>query len=109
MKNNIITYQEYETGEPPFDWNKMLTHALRGELSEEELEDMELKAGRWPSCACGNLCKTIPRREGSPLDTRLYILGNKFSDFVKQGFYEMAIACLEEIEIRSIEILSGLD
>lgn len=38
-------------------------------------------AGSWPTCACGQLCKDLPRSLGTkaPLDTKLNALGTLFS------------------------------
>jgi len=112
MKKDIITYQEYTTGEAPFDWNKMLAHAIKGELEDEELEDLNRRSNEWPLCACGNQCKRIPRwlnHGGEPMDFELRELGVGFMLSISNEDYQKAFDFLQKIEIRSDEILLKMD
>lgn len=49
------------------------------------------RASLWPSCACGQLDKRIPRLSGAaPIDNRLYKLGISFSMAVDTNDFRMA-------------------
>lgn len=86
----IKTYIESKGGDP-FDWYKFL---LEGPFTSTSLMDAKEKAGRWPTCACGNQCDIIPRFEagrdnpgygwktGEPFDERLRQLGLKFGNVI---------------------------
>ena len=63
-------------GKPPFDWNAFLA---RDEFDEDSLNEANQLADRWITCACGNLCDALPRRDdGEPLDADLADLGWEF-------------------------------
>ena len=69
------TYAETR-GKPPFDWNAFLS---LDEFPNDELADAVTLSGQWVTCACGNLCDALPRRDdGEPLDADLADLGWEF-------------------------------
>lgn len=86
------------------DWNAELDKAIeQGFISNELIVASE----DWVTCACGNLCDAIPRtKHDSPKDDRLFRLGLDFMNQVGAGDVEGAKETLEDIEIRSMEILT---
>lgn len=103
-----MTYAESK-GEAPFDWNEFLASppALESDVHDKACD----LASRWVTCACGNLCYSIPRRTqlfGEPEDRELSRLGVDFSNSIDDGCWEAAKVILERIEQRSSEILKSL-
>ena len=107
-------------GEPPFDWNAFLA---QDEFSNEELTDAMILAGEWVTCACGNLCLTLPRQHaGQPLDDDLADLGFEFDEAIRLmeaarswddleatlKWRDKARGILALIEARSTELLKCL-
>jgi len=80
------TYSETR-GEMPFNWTEWLTkqEALVKDnqlLDSLEWGEAQKRAKSWVTCACGNQCAVIPRKDdGEPIDTVLLKLGGN------QGFY----------------------
>jgi len=89
----------------------------RYQLSAQVLSEL---SGDWVTCACGNLCDAIPRRDdnagwgrsglkGEPVDFRLAHMGLQFSYQVRTEQYALAISTLREIEERAVEILEQME
>jgi hypothetical protein len=65
-----------------FDWNEFLALQFH-EVSYELMSMAHDKASAWPTCACGQLCRGLPREYGirphdAPTD---YILRNRGTNF----------------------------
>ena len=61
------------------DWYKIL-HQDKKDFTKKDLKKLQDTAAEWEFCACGNLCKLIPRKEGgAPKDKILMKAGVKFS------------------------------
>jgi hypothetical protein len=92
----------------PFDWWKALENPPKYDnIDQDDLADM---AGTWVTCACGNQCEAIPRRsDGEPWDEDLRDLGLLFYYQIRDLEWEEAKETLRKIEIRSAEILTGLE
>lgn len=58
----------------------MLEAIVAGQqVTQPVAEELERRAHEWPTCACGQLCKRLPRSEkGVPLDDITYELGVSF-------------------------------
>ncbi len=83
-----------------------------------------LRASSWVTCACGNQCKDVPRKDnGEPVDNKLYDLGLNFlhnirsiQDCIFRGrrkeqidyAIKAAKVTLFEIEVRSGEVLQEM-
>jgi hypothetical protein len=81
-----------------------------------------LKASEdWQMCACGSLCRAIPRRktsgtnwcdptqlEDAPKDKPLANLGLKFMTQVQKEDFEAALKTMDEIEARATIVLNKL-
>lgn len=64
-------------------------------------------AGNWPLCACGSLCRNIPRNhDNSPIDGTLLIHGGRFFSAVYTERFILAEEAMERIETRAAEILT---
>ena len=103
-----------------FNW----FHFLKKPAEKIKSKDMEIaatKACSWITCACGQLCKVLPRHEdGEPEDDVLYNLGIRFygkidyaelahdnNDFKKADqCLKEAKEILEKIEKRTIKLLT---
>jgi hypothetical protein len=95
---------------PEFDWIKVLKRAKRRRPTVDELEDMIGLAYSWPTCACGQLCKALPRDEdGIPDDDSLIRLGLWFADSVVAEDWKHALEIFLEIEARTIELLAEMN
>jgi len=73
--------------------------------------DLAYLASDWPTCACGNLCDAIPRRDGQlhePADLRLRGLGSSFYYAVESEDWNQATDLLQKIEARSVELLKEI-
>lgn len=107
MRAEIKTYSESKD-RANFDWNDFLERAINGTISMGDQEYAECLANNWITCACGNLCKSIPRyKNGEPKDFILNILGSKFYTAISHKNYDEAKEILKRIEERSIELLAA--
>ena len=106
MSTDQTTQETYAaaTREKPFDWHEAL------ESPETYDQDyLEEKAGRWTTCACGNLCAALPRKkDGSPEDRRLSMLGILFYSHIENRHWALARRTLVRIEERSTYLLREL-
>jgi hypothetical protein len=124
------TYAETR-GENPFDWSAFLSQET---YSVDELEHAADLAAMWTTCACGNLCDIIPRRDitimrsgayftkGEPLDEELKDLGSEFGLLISRMYCALktadyksydtakqdAIETLELIERRSTILIAEI-
>jgi len=94
-------------GKPAFDWIKALNNPPKA-CSEEHIA-LAAMARSWVTCACGNQCAIIPRRNidgvpGSPLDKDLRDLGVVFYTNVRMARWGEAKTTIIKIEARA-EIL----
>lgn len=111
------TYAETRN-KPPFDWNKWLDSALRGEVSRVDYTEKRQLTQNWVTCACGNQCAIIPRNPvGEPEDADLAHYGKDFYSQVssatfaytkeKRTFYlTLAKETLAKIETRATELIA---
>lgn len=91
-----------------FDWFETLQHLNSGEkISDYDNCTLMVLAREWPTCACGQLCKALPRQEltNAPLDNVLRQLGTEFYIAVCHGRWVTAINIFQEIEKRTAELL----
>lgn len=106
-----ITYAESK-GNEPFDWNLFLDDRIHERyLNSTSNEDAEIKAEQWVTCAVGNQCAAIPRRENgsnAPADEELFRLGVEFSGNIELRDWRTAQIILRRIETRSAEILAEM-
>lgn len=75
-------------------------------------------ASQWHLCACGSLCKAIPRHRRSgytpataldaPVDYELAGLGLQFMNQIQYEDFENALLTQEKIEERAIEVLQAM-
>lgn len=100
------------------DWNVFLAKKT---FTKKELVNAERLSADWVTCACGNLCKDIPRhKNGIPHDAELKVLGKYFARFICEMYtchgdtnlfrYTriMAIRVLADIEKRSNELIGKI-
>jgi hypothetical protein len=98
------TYAETK-GKPVFDWRSFLANPPVW-MDTERWEAASALAAKWPTCACGEQDSRIPRsRDGSPKDTILEQLGQKFNQAIWQRNTRFAEITLEQIESRVAELL----
>jgi hypothetical protein len=64
---------------PDFDWFAFLNQNIEL-VSEDYFDEANSLANNWVTCACGQLCKVLPRGSGNcPADDELYDLGMDFA------------------------------
>lgn len=100
------TYAEKE-GQQPFNWYEALS---KENITLKEWTHMGILSMYWVTCACGNQCDVIPRGDGgSPMDTRLRILGVDFEKQVRMRNKNKALETLYQIEQRSAELIQEIN
>jgi len=93
--------------ENEFNWFTELDKAIKAEPTDEKWKYLSDMAFSWVTCACGELCKDLPKgRNGQPEDSYLYANGAEFSDAVDNKDWLYAKLILERIEKRTIELLN---
>lgn len=86
----------------PFNWLTFLQAAMQNEPSAEQGRLAWAASLNWPTCACGELCRDLPRnRLGEPLDTKLRELGCEFMFHVSACEWGNALTAFREIEART--------
>jgi len=94
-------------GKEPIDWYNELTQPS---ISQHRWRKLKPLAREWVTCACGNLCDVIPRdHSGMPIDLTLAKLGTQFNANIIRENKEMALETLDQIEIRSQEIIDEIN
>ena len=64
-------------------------------------------ARSWPTCACGQLCKSLPRdAHGAPHDRELLRLGTKFHVLIYNRDWKSALELFHQIEERTAHLLN---
>jgi hypothetical protein len=101
----------------------MFLNQPKSDFSEEDLKDAYGLSKSWITCACGQLCNSLPReRSNSPIDPVLVNLGMEFMGNIddayeayvdhEEGFLsriESAKSVLVKIEERTIALLTLQD
>lgn len=91
-----------------FNWLAVLKDLAAGAPCDGELRArLNDRANRWPTCACGQLCASLPRNlsDGSPVDSELHTLGSLFCGFVHGRSWIAAIETFRQIEERADYLL----
>lgn len=106
-RNNEGTVETRLLVTQPFNWLEVLGALAKGaELAPGSATTLRLRAGNWPSCACGELCQALPKgANGCPRDTLLYDLGLRFSGRVSAQDWRGARRTFKQIEERVAELL----
>ena len=93
---------------PEFDWLVFLQHAVdsHGAVNDTDYMRACQMAAEWPTCACGQLCKDLPRNERfQPHDTDLSHLGGHFYAHVGARRWREALDTFKLIEERTAYLL----
>ncbi len=86
-----------------WNWWKFLTNT---DPSEEEWQEARNRARAWPTCACGEQCKTLPKDIlGGPDDGLLRTFGMEFMRFIHEKDQAAALNAFRAIENRSAYLL----
>lgn len=98
-----------ETIQEEFNWLTVLRALVDGGYIDSSSYSLIYKfAGDWPTCACGQLCKQLPRGpNGAPKDRHTFILGDNFATAVANRNWEEALSLFKSIEERTNELLNG--
>lgn len=92
-----------------FDWNKALAADCK-DMSRAELTDIMMHALSWITCACGNQCAVIPRRNtGEPVDSQLSDLGTEFTQVVGDMERAMRTAVFDDMKIANVAREKAID
>lgn len=90
----------------PWNWLTFLNRAVKKEPSQRQSERAMNRASGWPTCACGQLCKKLPRSEtGLPTDELLRDYGTSFTMHIGRQNWQAALDEFKEIEARTAELL----
>jgi hypothetical protein len=92
-----------------FDWFEALNLCVKQEPTHLEYYRLYGRANDWPTCACGQLCKALPRYSESklPKDEILQEFGVSFTDAIEVGNWQLAISIMKQIGQRTAELLKG--
>lgn len=92
-----------------FDWNEFLVNAIINGVDEVTACNARIRAGSWVTCAVGNQCARLPRRDnGAPLDATLSALGMQFYTCVYERNWVIAHKMLRKIEERAAELIAKM-
>jgi hypothetical protein len=123
MSNTENNGKSTNPWEENFCWFEFLNQP-KNNFSKEDLEDACALSRSWITCACGQLCDSLPRHENSnaPIDPILTHLGLDFMENInnayeayvdhEEGFLsriESAKSVLIKIEERTIALLALQD
>lgn len=91
-----------------FNWLTVLEEILAGRaLSEAECDGLYTMAANWPTCACGLLCRDLPRGlHGAPEDAALALKGAEFAIDIRSRQWSQALLTFHVIEARTSELLA---
>lgn len=90
-----------------FDWNIFLN---QNDITEREWSVATAKSSIWVTCACGSLCKQIPRTiNGRPVDRLLTQLGLDFFKYITEKDIINSKKTLIQLEKRSIELIKEIN
>lgn len=89
-----------------FNWITFLKRVIKKSPTKIEARRAERKAGNWPTCACGQLCKRLSRESnGMPVDTILFRSGGHFFLAVRNHDWRKALSIFHRIEKRTAKLL----
>lgn len=95
-----------------FNWLTRLNRLARAKTRRFKPRDFEKlveMANGWPTCACGELCQSLPRlSQGEPEDSDLSVFGVKFYGRVLNCDWSGALATFRKIERRSAKLLRAM-
>ncbi len=98
-----------KTKRKKYNWLTELEKAVKKEPATNHLRMMERLAHQWPTCACGQLCKRLPRTLGVPDDAKTADLGYWFAVYVERHQWKRALETFHKIESRTVAILKRKD
>jgi len=99
------------------DWNWFQYLKSPQDIKDEYYDQACHLAGTWTTCACGHLCKELPKvkdlnvkvsgmEKEAPADKDLRVLGLEFAANIQDEHYNYAFDTLMKIEQRTIKLLS---
>jgi hypothetical protein len=93
-----------------FNWLTTLKALSDGEsITPMQANTLAMRAGSWPTCACGQLCEKLPKiQDGCPRDGTLRQLGTDFYQYVQTQAWCQALATFYAIEERTADILYAM-
>lgn len=95
-----------------FNWFSYLKQDPKSISGEDAIIAGRL-AAEWVTCACGQLCKVLPRTScGSPQDKQLSDLGVNFCEFIcrmRDDILEMDFIAAEKNRNKAEEILKNIE
>ncbi|QMV49820.1 MAG: hypothetical protein [Cryophage ML09] len=107
MANTIIVDGIDRMNKPKFNWYMELDKTIKAEPNHDKYEDLSKRANEWVTCACGQLCKALPRdMQGKPEDLKLFSMGLDFSHSIFAKHWYQALETLNKIESRTSQLLN---
>lgn len=96
-----------------FNWLTTLRRLAKRKtpITGREHGALKRRSGAWPTCACGQLCRRLPRGIlgiGNPTDGELFWLGIGFNAQVKTRQWKEALATFLRIEARTTLLLKQM-
>jgi hypothetical protein len=103
-----MTADEYiskYSGTPEFNWLACLELCVATPPTTHH-HTLQQMSAHWPSCACGELCQSLPRfATGEPADATLKQLGLDFSAVIYNQHWDLALEVFKKIERRTTQLL----
>lgn len=100
------TYSETQ-GKAPINWWDRIERLDTAQ--DEEIRVWIGDASSWITCACGNQCDIIPRKNGEPVDGYLMNLGMEFYLRIARKEKPIATTVLKQIEQRSTQLINEIN
>lgn len=103
---NLTVTKKYD------NWLTILKDLSAGTLQLNSTQAAQLRrdSEQWPSCACGQLCSTLPRHgNGRPIDAELASLGMSFFHAVEDERWTAALNLFNKIEARSTTLVNEIE
>ena len=101
----------FNTSGKNFHWLAALEEAAANphKMKDDETVALRRASSAWPTCACGELCRLLPRNWNErPLDGELTNLGGKFTILIALLQWDYALATFHAIEARAARLLAEL-
>lgn len=106
-----MTVEQKTEYDESFNWLAVLKDLAAGaRFTDEQSRDLAHRAANWPTCACGQLCETLPQHgDGGPQDRVLRDLGIEFFYYIEIERWDKALTTFYQIEVRSQQLLDAME
>lgn len=106
MPSNLLKQTKMKKEFDPLNWDWYAYLKAPKDVQKKYHNFATELAASWVTCACGQLCKDLPRGiDSAPEDVHLETLGMDFMSFIRHEKINEAKETLDRIEQRAVELL----